>query len=275
MLSTSKIEALRRLRGLAPSLAAFALVTAVAWLCGLLEPVSLLVTVGGALAVERATFSMQRIRAAWLRLADALREPDHDARADAEAAIASLKRLARIHRIEGPPALERAAYGERDAFVRTAVQRALEIADAEDLRGALLGEARREVVDGEAARQVFLTLGKLLPAFGLIGTLTGLALMLPRVGGADVAAVGPGLGVAVLTTLYGAFLSNAVVLPLATKLQASIERRWLARQTIVAGVELLHRRELPTRVERAMRSFAGLPPKEESGEIVLLTERAA
>lgn len=227
MLSTSKIEALRRLRGLAPSLAAFALVTAVAWLCGLLEPVSLLVTVGGALAVERVTFSRQRIRAAWLRLADALREPDYDTRADAEAAIASLKRLARIHRIEGPPALERAAYGERDAFVRTAVQRALEIADAEDLRGA------------------------------------------------DVAAVGPGLGVAVLTTLYGAFLSNAVVLPLATKLQASIERRWLARQTIVAGVELLHRRELPTRVERAMRSFAGLPPKEESGEIVLLTERAA
>jgi len=262
----------RTLRALAPLSLLVATACGAAF-SGLLEPVALLLTVGGSLGVTWLTFSRARLESAWKHVVALLRErPTGDE--DGEAVIASLKRLARIYRVEGGPALERAAGRERDVFLRTAVERTLECADVDELRDSLLGDVRRLVNEGEAARAVLLTLGKLLPAFGLIGTLIGLAILLPAVGAGDVAAAGPSLGLSILTTLYGAVLSNVVVLPIATKLQSALARRALVLQMIVLGAELLHRRAYPTEVERSLRSFGGLatlPPT----EVTLLTDRAA
>ena len=242
---------------------------------GLLEPLSALITVGGALAVLCLTYPGARLAAAWQHVVTLLQEEPDDEQRVLEATIATLKRLARVHRVEGAPALERAARDVTDPFLRMAMERTLEYPDGDELRDALLGEARRAAGDGEEARAVLGTLGKLFPAFGLIGTLIGLALLLPQVGGGNLAAAGPSLGISILTTLYGAILSNFVVLPIATKLSASLARRWLVLQMIALGAELIHRREYPTRVERALRSFAGLAPLPVRGEITLLTDRAA
>ncbi len=167
------------------SLAGVAAAIAAAAALGLLEPVSLAITFGGTLAVACATFSRRRLAAAWRQVAEALRFSAEDDEAASEATIAAFKRLARIQRVDGPPALERAARREGDPFLRAAVERVLEWDDAEELREALLGEARRFAAAGEDARTVLSTLGKLFPAFGLIGTLLGLALMLPATSGGD------------------------------------------------------------------------------------------
>jgi chemotaxis protein MotA len=252
-----------------------ALAAGIAAMRGLLEPSSLLITVGGTLAVTWVTFPRQRIAGAWRHVSALLHEQPGAEELETEATIATLKRLARIYRVDGGPSLERAAIALDDPFLVTAIDRMLEYGDADELRDALLGEARRAAAEGDAARTVLLTLGKLFPAFGLIGTLIGLALLLPQVSNGNLAAAGPNLGIAILTTLYGAILSNVVVLPLATKLQASLARRWLVLQMIVLGAELIHRREYPTRIERALRSFAGLAPLAVKGDVTLLTERAA
>lgn len=252
-----------------------ALAAGIAALRGLLDPSSLLITVGGTFAVTWVTFPRRRIASAWWHVAALLHEQPGSEELETETTIAMLKRLARIYRVDGGPALERAANELNDPFLTTAIERTLEYADTDELRDALLGEARRAAAEGEAARTVLLTLGKLFPAFGLIGTLIGLALLLPQVGTGNLAAAGPNLGIAILTTLYGAILSNVVVLPLATKLAASLARRWLVLQMIVLGAELIHRREYPTRIERALRSFAGLAPLAVKGDVTLLTERAA
>jgi len=251
------------------------LAAGIAALRGLLEPSSLLITVGGSFAVTWITFPSQRLASAWRHVTALLHEQPGAEELETEATIATLKRLARIYRVDGGPALDRAARELSDPFLATAIERTLEYADADELRDALLGEARRAAAEGEAARTVLLTLGKLFPAFGLIGTLVGLALLLPEIGSGNLAAAGPNLGIAILTTLYGAVLSNVVVLPLATKLAASLARRWLVLQMIVLGAELIHRREYPTRIERALRSFAGLAPLAVKGDVTLLTERAA
>ena len=242
---------------------------------GLLEPLSGLITVGGAFAVVWMTFPRRRLTSAWRHVTALLHEPPEDDDRVLEATIATLKRLARVHRVEGGPAMERAAGEVTDPFVRMAMERALEFNDPDELREALLGEARRAANEGEDARTVLTTLGKLFPAFGLIGTLIGLALLLPEVGAGNLAAAGPSLGIAILTTLYGAILSNVIVLPIATKLSTSLARRWLVLQMIAIGAEMIHRREYPTRLERALRSFAGLAPLPVRGDITLLTDRAA
>ncbi len=261
-----------------PAWLALSATTAVAILAassGLLDPLAFLITVGGALGVTRVTFSGDVIRAAWERLDAALGRRD-DGEEALERLISSFKRLARIHRVEGARALDRASRGEPDEFLRCAVQRALECSEAHEVRESLYGEARVRASEGERARSVLLTLGRLFPAFGLIGTLIGLVMVLRGLGGEQALEnVAPALGVTVLTTLYGAILANVVVLPLATKLQDDLAREALSMQVVIHGAEMLFDREYPTRIERALRTHAGLPAVEESLGVTVLHEQAA
>lgn len=238
---------------------------------GFLSLTGLLVTIGGTLGVAVVTFPRARLESTFRLVEAALAEP-----ADPRELVVTLRRLGRIHRVDGPIALERAAAGLRDdPFLRRAIVLALECDDQEELEELLLGEAQGRAAEGEAARHVLATLGKLFPAFGLIGTLIGLALLLRNLSGADVAAIGPGLGIAVLTTLYGAVLSNVVVLPLATRLQAHLARETLRCQMIIDGVLLIARQEFPTRIERVLRAYLGSGVAARAADGVRRAERAA
>jgi chemotaxis protein MotA len=245
----------RRLGAAGPALTALVGVTAAAVAAaagGFLEPVSLLITVGGTLGVTWATFPRARLQSAWDHLTAALA-----GETDPAGTIRILKHLAGVHRTEGEPALERAVAVVPDPLLRRALQLSFECRDEDELAALLLAEDARRSADGEAARQVIVTIGKLFPAFGLIGTLIGLALLLQNLGGADVAAIGPGLAIAVLTTLYGAILSNVVVLPLATKLQAHLARQSLLARMVIEGTLLVHRKEYGSRIERSLGAYVG------------------
>ncbi len=272
MAMRSAVGGLRRSGWLGGSLACAAALTAAAWLFGLLDPMALVITIGGGIGVTAMTFSRERVARAWTLVQAALDPP-----ADPEEIVATLKRLARIHRVDGVLALERAAAQITDPFLRNAVELATDGRDEETLEAALLGEVRRQAAEGEDARHVVLLLGKLFPAFGLIGTLIGLAHLLHRLGTAtSLAAIGPGLGVAVTTTLYGAVLANVVVLPLATKLHAHIDRRQTAMQIVIDGMRMVHRKEYPTRIEQLLRGAFALPTTGVPRPAALsLAERAA
>lgn len=243
-----------------------------AGLLGLLDPVALLITIGGGIGVTAMTYSRERLWRAWEMVQASLALPD-----DVEEVLATLKRLGRIHRVEGVPALERAGLEATDPFLRAAIGLATEGRDGEDLETVLLGEVRRHAAEGEEARQVVLLLGKLFPAFGLIGTLIGLAHLLRSLGTAtSLAAIGPGLGIAVTTTLYGAVLANVVVLPLAAKLHAHLARRQTLMQMIIDGTLMIQRKEYPTRIERTLRGAFALPAAgERRAFAITLAGRAA
>jgi chemotaxis protein MotA len=245
-------------------------VAALALATGFMDPLSLLITVGGALGVTGATYSRARLVSTWRHVAAAL-----DDQASPEDVITALKRLARLHRTGGPPALERAAAAEADPFVRRGIALALECQDEEELADVLFGEARRTAAEGEAARQVLVTLGKLFPAFGLIGTLIGLVLLLRNLVEPNFTTIGPGLGIAVLTTLYGAVFANVVILPLATRLHAHLARQSLRSQMVIDGILLVHRREYPTRIERLLRAYVGETALEGARRVAELAPRAA
>src|SRR5262249_22667118 len=88
---------------------------------GFFEPRGLLITRGGTLAVAWLTYPRTRLESTWRHVVAAL-----GAERDGEDVIATLKRLARVHRVEGPPAVERALPQESDPFLRRAVGLALE-----------------------------------------------------------------------------------------------------------------------------------------------------
>lgn len=85
----------------------------------------------------------------------------------------------------------------------------------------------------EGAR-VFKSLGDAAPAFGMIGTLVGLVQMLGNM--EDPSTIGPAMAVALLTTLYGAVVSNLVCLPVSDKLNAKIGFEEVNQTLIIDGV---------------------------------------
>jgi len=74
-------------------------------------------------------------------------------------------------------------------------------------------------------KSVIAQMGRFAPAFGTIGTLIGLIVMLGNRKDPDV--VGPGMAGASIATLYGAVCSHVVFLPLAEKLGYSSKRELL------------------------------------------------
>ena len=55
-------------------------------------------------------------------------------------------------------------------------------------------------------------MSKQAPAFGMIGTIMGLVIMLARI--EDRSTIGQGMAVALMTTLYGALLAELVFSPM-------------------------------------------------------------
>ena len=105
-------------------------------------------------------------------------------------------------------------------------------------------------------------MGRASPAFGMIGTVVGLILMLGSVsgeGGADIAGLMGGMAVALITTLYGVLLSQLIFLPIASKRFQLKESQVLLMEMMREGLLYLKRRELPETAAKDLVIY--LPPK--------------
>jgi len=92
------------------------------------------------------------------------------------------------------------------------------------------------------------------PAFGMIGTLVGLIVMLDAMG-SNPDALGPGLAVALNTTLYGVLLARMIFVPCANKLQQRQEILRFRHDLVVEGFALLAEKRSPRYIQDRMNSF--------------------
>ena len=91
------------------------------------------------------------------------------------------------------------------------------------------------------------------PAFGMIGTLIGLVLMLANLD--DPASIGPNMSVALITTLYGAFLSNGVFLPWATALETARNAEKTLSEMVRDGVLFIEKNERAEFIEQDLMNY--------------------
>ena len=92
------------------------------------------------------------------------------------------------------------------------------------------------------------------PAFGMIGTLVGLIIMLESMG-ADAANLGKGLAVALVTTLYGVLLARLIFLPAASKAQQKEEIARFRNYLLMEGFVMLAEGRGPQYMADRMNSF--------------------
>ena len=110
---------------------------------------------------------------------------------------------------------------------------------------------------------MFKSAGEAAPAMGMIGTLIGLVQMLANM--EDPKQIGPAMAVALLTTLYGAIIANAIALPIAAKLKAISADEKLNKLLILESIDGIQQGTNPRVLHQILNTY--LPEsKRESGE---------
>ena len=168
--------------------------------------------------------------------------------------------FATVARRDGILALENHLDKGINPFVATGIRMAVDGTDPELIEKLMMAEVESLQARHRNGKMLLELFGKYAPAFGMIGTLCGLVAMLANL--SDPSAIGPGMAVALLTTLYGAVLSNAVVLPMADKLTYYSRAEVQARMMIVQGVMAIQSGDNPRIVEQKLNVF--LAPKARS-----------
>ncbi len=177
---------------------------------------------------------------------------------DAKQIVTDMVRYAEVARREGILSLENLVPEMNDDFIIRGIKMAVDGTDPELIRTVMDTELEALMERHTRGKAILDAMGKYAPAFGMIGTLMGLIFMLQNMD--DPSAIGPGMAVALITTLYGALIANCVALPLADKLSAKDAEEVLIKTIIVAGVMSIQSGDNPRVVESKLLTF--LPPSE-------------
>ncbi|RXT08152.1 MotA/TolQ/ExbB proton channel family protein [Ammoniphilus sp. CFH 90114] len=166
-------------------------------------------------------------------------------------------RLASTARREGLLALEDQLEEMQDDFIKKGITLAVDGTEQDALRGILDAEIMALEDRHGRGRAMFDKAGELAPAWGMIGTLIGLVLMLRNL--SDPASLGPSMAVAMITTFYGSVLANFIFIPIANKLAQNTEEEVFVKQVMIEGIIGITSGINPKVLEEKLTSY--LPPE--------------
>jgi len=92
------------------------------------------------------------------------------------------------------------------------------------------------------------------PAFGMVGTLVGMVIMLSNLNG-DMSNIGAGLSVSLLATLYGVVTARMLYMPASAKLQQKQDALRFRNQLITEGMVMLVANKSPRYIQDHLNSF--------------------
>lgn len=212
---------------------------------------SIMIVLGGTLAVTLTSFPLREYVRAPAVLADALSlRPMLTPQAVATDCI----EVAAAARNQGLIALEREVARLPG---RVVLRRGISLLTDGLERDTVLPALRQEIAHLEetslATQRLLRRAAEVAPAMGLIGTLVGLVQMLGQLD--DPASIGPSMAVALLTTLYGAFIAHAVLIPLAERLAGRTATEQLLLEIQWQGVRSLADKENPRLLETRLNGL--------------------
>ena len=218
---------------------------------------SVYITIGGSLAGVLASHTISDFLNGLKSFTLVFKTP----KADVGEVIKHIIDLSNIARKEGLLALEEAANGIEDEFLKKGIMLVVDGTDPELVRGIMEAdlmcvESRHRTTIGFWEK--WAALG---PAWGMIGTLIGLINMLKLLD--DPSTIGPNMAVALITTLYGSLLANWIAIPIATKLRSINAKEIMTKEVICEGILSIQAGENPRVIEEKLKSFLAPKVREE------------
>ncbi len=210
---------------------------------------SIVIVVGGTFAALVIGHPLPKVVAAFKSMGKIFKPPS----VDPGEAIKKIIDLANLARKEGLLALEEAVADIEDTFLKKGVMLIVDGTDPELVRSILETELAYQESRHKDTRGIWDYMGAMSPAWGMIGTLIGLVMMLQDLSDPD--SIGPSMAVALLTTFYGSVLANFLALPTANKMKVFSEEEMLMKEVLIEGMLSIQAGENPRIIEEKLKSF--------------------
>ncbi|MEW5773205.1 MAG: MotA/TolQ/ExbB proton channel family protein [Thermodesulfobacteriota bacterium] len=214
---------------------------------GFIDIPSVLVVIGGSMAAILVMFPLGVVLKSFSVAMKAFVAKQHQPQDLIEQMVA----LAQKARKESLVALGKAEI--EDPFVKKGIMLVADGTQELLVRSVLETEIAFMKQRHRKGQDVMKGLGTMAPAFGMIGTLIGLVQMLQNLN--DPSSIGPAMAVALLTTFYGAVLSNLIFLPMAKKLEDRSGDEALYMELAMEGVLSIQNGDHPALLKEKLMAF--------------------
>lgn len=215
-----------------------------------IDPASAAVVAGGTAAAALVSFPLSNV----IKILTVVRKAFFARPVNPVDHVTTLVRLAEVARRDGILSLEsHLSEGDYDPFLVQGLRMAIDGQDPAVIELALEQEVET-ITDRHAnGRALFEGIAKFAPAFGMIGTLIGLVIMLKNMDDPD--NLGPAMAVALITTFYGSLIANLFAMPIADKLALRSSQEVAAKLLIIRGVMSIQAGDNPRIVQQKMLAF--------------------
>lgn len=214
---------------------------------------SLLITVGGTLGAIIMAHPGNVLKSVGGTIKSAFVSNDPNLLATVQTIVSFAEKARR----EGLLALESDVSDLDDEFLKKSIQLVVDGTDPELVKAILDTEIGILEDRHSVNKALFDAAAELAPAYGMIGTLIGLIAMLGNL--QEVEKLGPGMAVALITTMYGSMMANMFCIPISKKLAARSSKEIVSMELMVEGILAIQAGENPRIVEEKLKVF--LPPK--------------
>lgn len=215
---------------------------------------SFIMVCGGTLA---ATFISFESRYVLLALRDMIRifRPQTVGRNILNFEVGRIIRWGYVVQAKGPIALEQelSKIKRDDPLIGFGVELLVTGYTGEEVRDIMMNTVEASFGRSVVQASILRSMASAAPAFGMVGTLIGLIIMLDSLN--DPSELGKGLALALITTLYGVLLARLVFAPTAAKIQQREEIRRFRNLLVAEGLSLLADRKSPRFIQDTMNSF--------------------
>jgi len=224
---------------------------------------SILIVVGGTFAATMVNLPLKALKNLPKILSNVFRADD----ADYDSIIEEIVIKAQKAKKDGLLSLEADLPKMREGFFKNGIELAINERESSRLRTFLNLELNNISSRHIAGQELFLYMASYAPAFGMLGTVLGLIVMMNNFssgGGSaseslDVAErfaeLLAGMGLALITTFYGVFFANMIFLPIGGKLKRLSENEMMLKSIVVEGIISIHAREHPILIREKLMTF--------------------
>jgi len=153
-------------------------------------------------------------------------------------------------------AIEDALPSIENLFLRGGLRLVVDRADREAIVNMMAHEVKYTMSGKDNEIAVVGTMASLCPAWGMLGTLVGLVLLLQNLD--DPSAIGPAMAVALITTFYGSLFANTIFAPAKKKLEHYAGEERVLMEMIRDGVLYIEGGQRPDFIENDLMNY--LPP---------------
>ncbi|WP_461516067.1 flagellar motor protein [Porticoccus sp.] len=168
----------------------------------------------------------------------------------------SLKKIvewSRIVRKEGLLGLQNIAEQEKDKFIKKGLMLLVDGSEPDDIRKILEVEIDSYAAHEMHSAKVYEAMGGYSPTIGIIGAVMGLIHVMNNL--SDPAALGPGIAVAFVATIYGVGLANFLFLPMSNKLKTLVSDVTHYREMLLDGLVAIAEGENPRSLESKLEGY--------------------